>query len=158
MCHSSSWEENPADGPHCRSVSETTSWQAEFRADRLTFVIGLNSTCHVLEVRAKGEMNSDNAQQVARRISELVLQHRCYRVLFDYVKTHITDSILTIYETPPCMEKEGLTRAMRLAVCYEKDEQKHRFWETVFRNRGYMARVFEKEDDALQWLMDAERY
>jgi hypothetical protein len=158
MCHSSSWEGNPADGSPRRSGSEKISWQAEFQADRMTFVIGLNPTLHVLEVRAEGEMNSNNAQQIARRISEFASKHDCCRVLFDYVQTHITDSILSIYETPPCMEKEGLTQAMRLAVCYERDEQKHRFWETVFRNRGYMARVFEKEDDALQWLMDAERY
>ncbi len=158
MCHSRSFQDHPGDWAQRPPASEKEHANAEFRADRLTFAIGLDPTLNVLEVRAKGEMNSKNAQQVARRIREFASKHGCDRVLLDYVQTHITDSILSIYENPSRMEKEGLTRAMRLAVCYEQDGQKHRFWETVFRNRGYMARAFKNEDDALQWLMDAERY
>ena len=158
MCHSRSQQDNPEEEAHRSWASEKERTKEEFGADRLTFVIGLNPTLNVLEVRAKGEMNSDNARQVARRVCEFAAKHDCYRVLFDYVLTYFTDSILSIYENPSRMEQEGLTRTMRLAVCYEQDEQKHRFWETVFRNRGYMARVFNNEDDALQWLMDGKQY
>ena len=146
--------EGPTEGTQRPPASD----KIQFGADRLTFAIGLNPTRNVLEVRAEGELNSKNARHIARKISEFASKHRCSRVFFDYSQTHLTDSILSIYENPPYMEREGLTRAMRLAVRYERDEQKHRFWETVFRNRGYMARVFNNEDDALQWLMDATRY
>ena len=103
-------------------------------------------------------MNSANAQEIARQIGAFASSHGCLRVLCDYSRTRIADSILGLYENPVRMEKSGLPRTLKIAVYYRRDEQKHRFWETVFRNRGYMLRAFRDRNDAVRWLLDRYRY
>ena len=158
MCRSMCISEGAAEGPHRPAATESTVSEVEFSADRLRFFIEPDPALHVLQVRAQGDLTANNVLQITRRIREFASKYDCTRVLCDYVQTRVAASILSIYENPACMEKEGLTRNMRFAVWYERDEKKHRFWETVLRNRGYMARGFRSRQDAVRWLLDARRY
>ena len=50
------------------------------------------------------------------------------------------------------MDQFGLNRSSKIAVLADKDDESHNFIETVFRNAGYICRIFLDESAALTWL------
>lgn len=131
---------------------------ARFEEDGLRFEIRPNPDFHVLEILTQGRMTPQNMARLARQISALAESHGYQKVLLDHTRSRIDASMMEIYEDPVRMEKTGLSRALKLAVCYESDAEKLRFWETVSRNRGYMARIFRTRSRALRWLADEQPY
>jgi hypothetical protein len=116
--------------------------------------VGFDSGISLINVKAEGELNGKSSRHLARRFREAARSSGWQRILCDCKATRFTESVIGIYEAPDRLQMEKVPRGLRIAVIYEKDEQKHRFWETVVRNRGFMARVFRNPEDAAKWLND----
>ena len=132
--------------------------ESRFEAGGLRFDIGVDPEDAVVRVRAVGDLNGKSNLHLAKHFSSAALKSNCNLVLCDLTAARLTDSVLGIYEYPARLQQQGVSRALRIAVVYENDEQKHRFWETVSRNRGFMTRVFRDTQEALDWLTDPSRY
>jgi len=85
----------------------------------------------------------------------LAASHGTLRLLIDQrdIQAKLTPS--DIYFMPARAEAQGLTPCHRIAVLYAPrtlEPMDMLLWENVFVNRGYRARAFVDEDQALQWL------
>ncbi len=124
----------------------------------LRFEIGLDPEMMFVSARAEGRLNKEADLDILRRCAAKAMDARCLRIFCDYSMARAAGSVLDIHEKAGCLEQAGIPRAMRIALFYDQDEQKHRFWETVTRNRGYMVRVFKDKTAAIEWLIDSARY
>ena len=64
--------------------------------------------------------------------------------------------ISVIVSIPGFWDKFSAPRTNRLAVLISRDETLHedfRFFETVCLNRGWMVKLFDKKEDAHEWLL-----
>lgn len=69
-------------------------------------------------------------------------------------------STMDIYNLPGQYEKEGLTRQSRVAFLPSHEsavKEQAQFYANVCVNRGWMVRLFENREDAMQWLTDGEK-
>lgn len=75
--------------------------------------------------------------------------------------THLTNKITTleIFRFPEIYEGFGVSRASRLAVLIPGAEkctsfyEDMNFFETVCQNRGWVVRIFNDRDAAVEWLL-----
>jgi hypothetical protein len=82
-------------------------------------------------------------------------RHGTLRLLFDGRKAQPWLPATEIHAMPESAEQHGLTPRHRLALIYATrtvEPMDMLLWENVFVNRGYRARAFVDEDQALQWL------
>ncbi len=125
-------------------------------ASGLQVEVGLDFEKQWITVKAEGELNGKSSRHLAKCFSEATRRSGWQRILVDCRSIRFTESVIGIYEASDRLQQEGVPRALRIALIYENDEQKHRFWETVVRNRGFMARVFRSPNDAAGWLVKSE--
>ena len=77
-------------------------------------------------------------------------------ILVDDTKLDTPAKISALVSLPDLWESLGAPRTNRLAVLLSEDESLHedfRFFESVCRNRGWYIRVFNKREDAIEWLL-----
>jgi hypothetical protein len=125
-------------------------------AHGLQVEVGFDSERQLVTVKAEGDLNERSSLHLARQFREAVLGCGWQRLVCDCRSARFSESVIGIYESSDRLQRERVPRGLRIAVIYENDEQKHRFWETVVRNRGFMARVFRTPKEATDWLIDPE--
>lgn len=117
------------------SVSEDQSYiRLTVMTSIMTFPIAMEATLALKEVNDNVEIN---------------------RFLLDLSQARSVTSVNEKYEF--AYEKlkviVGEPSKIRVALLKDENENSFRFLETVMRNASYKFRVFDKEDEALEWLI-----
>jgi hypothetical protein len=111
-----------------------------------------NSKLNVVSAKATGVLNYEVGKGLVEKILKVAANHKCHKVFCDYSKTQLPASILEIYDNADHFEQWGVPHNFWIAVFYSEDQKVYKFWETVVRNRGFAARVFNDKKVALKWL------
>ena len=86
----------------------------------------------------------------------LARKNDCLLFLCDYSRADVNFSITDVYELPALYVAEGLDRSARIAVISPQSNagaQVAQFHENVSVNRAWNAQLFDKRQDALDWLL-----
>jgi hypothetical protein len=86
------------------------------------------------------------------QIQELSKQYNCNRFLLDAGEMKLDNSFIDTYYLAEHFEKLGFKKDYRIAFIYSQDDDLYLFLELVLQNRGYAARFFKDEPEALEWL------
>ena len=111
-------------------------------------------TIHVAG-RHKRPEDSLMLQKLARDIGD---ERGYQRFLFDMTQAEIIARTMETYATgtvPADTDRKQVRQ--RIALVYVGDLSDQKFMETVAVNRGYQIRVFDKMDDALEWLVPKKK-
>ena len=111
-----------------------------------------NSKHNVVSAKATGVLNYDVGKGLVEKFLKVAVDHKCHKVFCDYSKMKLPVSILEIYDNADHFELWGVPRNFLIAVVYSEGQKVYKFWETIVRNRGFAARVFNDKDEALKWL------
>ncbi len=117
-----------------------------------------NSKLNVVSVKATGELNNTTGASIAEKTLETAAKHKCNKVFCDYSNVKVTASFLEIYENPHIINRWEIPHHFKIAVLYSEDEKSFKFWETRMYNTGFVARIFQNEDEALKWLTNDTSY
>jgi len=110
-----------------------------------------NEICTV-HVTGKHKRPEDSLalQKLARDIGD---EQGCQQFLFDMTQAEIIASTMDTFVTGTVpIDTDHRQLQQRIALVYSGDLSDHRFMETVAVNRGYQLRVFDKMDEALDWI------
>jgi len=102
-----------------------------------------------------GVVDLDAFARCAAEAVALAARRNSVRLLFDDREAQARVMASDIYRMPARAEEEGLTPRHRIAMLYAtrtREPMDMLLWENVFVNRGYRARAFVDEDQALRWL------
>lgn len=113
-----------------------------------------NSEFGIVKVKAEGMLNNQIGLELVQKAIDIASKHQCSKIFCDYTEMKLVASIFEIYEYPSIAIQMGVPLHIKVAVVYSIDEESHKFWETVNRNAGFVARVFTLQDEALKWLVD----
>ena len=111
-----------------------------------------NSKLNVVSVKATGELNFEVGITLAEKILEVAGAHGCKKVFCDYSEMKLTATPVDLYNNADHLDKWGVPHDFGIAVVYSENEKAYKFWEIVAKNRGYLARIFNDKDKALEWL------
>ena len=107
----------------------------------------------LIVARVSGTLSNKVRAEVIDQAAALSVVHDCDRLFCDYRDTEYVETTLGIYTYGEEIDfLSPLRPRFRIAVLYSRDPGAHQFWETVMVNRGFLARVFLSEKDALAWL------
>ena len=108
---------------------------------------------NLIVARVSGVLTNEVRSRVIDQAAAISLAHGCNRLFCDYRDAEYVESTLGIYTYGEEIALRGpIRRQFRIAVLYARDASDHQFWETVMVNRGFLARVFLREEEALTWL------
>ena len=120
----------------------------------MEYTVGFDEDGEICTVQVTGRLKRPDdsliLQQLARDIG---IKQNYLRFLFDMTQAEIIGGINEAYKagTVPVDPDRQQVR-QRIALVYAGDLANHRFMETVAVNRGYLLRVFDNLDLALDWL------
>lgn len=122
---------------------------------KLEFTTDLDHELGVVLLRARGELNWDNARKVSLSAREEAVMHG-YGVFFDFRAVTLEASFAEMYryprEAPPLVDPALRAPRCALLVRRGKDEAHWRFFEDSTQNAGINDKVFvEDEKGALEW-------
>lgn len=78
--------------------------------------------------------------------------HQTRNLLIDLRGARVPVNALAIYNLPPALEYIGLTRLYTIALVMDNRGREYKFYETVFRNRGFRVQMFTDYEKARNWL------
>ena len=96
----------------------------------------------------------------ARLVAEILatkLDEDTLGILVDHRASEVRFETVDIYNRPKLYGGTDLFAKVRVAVLFRKVGPDEQFYETVCRNSGYGIRVFEDYDQAVGWLLEAEK-
>ena len=122
---------------------------------KLEYSTDLDHELGVVLLRARGEMNWDNAREVSLRAREEAVMHG-FGVFFDFRAVTLDASFAEMYRFPREAQSmvDSALRAPKCALLIRggKDEAHWRFFEDSTQNAGLNDKVFiEDEKAALEW-------
>ncbi|MBN2100250.1 MAG: hypothetical protein JW753_11715 [Dehalococcoidia bacterium] len=119
-------------------------WAAEYVPARATVV-----------VNSSGRLRFEDMRGIAKRATDLLQKNKASRVLIDCSEAILDVKVIDIFYLPECYERVGVPRDARIAFVVPKTRQPLgicEFYETVCRNKGYLCRLFDTQESAMQWL------
>jgi len=120
----------------------------------MEYTTEFNETDGICTVRVTGiHKRPDDSvilQQFARDFGD---ERGCQRFLFDMTQADIVGGTTNTYlvGTVPVDPDRRQTR-QKISLVYSGSITIHKFMETVAVNRGYQLRVFDRMDNAVEWL------
>lgn len=109
----------------------------------------------LVETTLTGAITLTQVHEEIRLTLELIDLHGCERILSDCSAADLQFSISEVYNMPAMQEEAGSSRAYRIAVLRpptHAGRQLTKFYEDVNVNRGWPAKVFDRREDAIEWL------
>ena len=126
-------------------------------SDEMTYEIVFDSEKRIIRLTAHGRIVPGRVGPMAIEAIEVSKLHGCPYLLIDYGDAVVAVSNHAIFEFMSGLEKIGLNSSMTIAVVYSRDEDHHRFAETVARNRGwYGLRYFDEYGAAGDWIREKQ--
>ena len=119
----------------------------------MSFEVFLSDDEKQIVCRVTGPMDVDVAREFSLAIEDLNKERRVDRFLFDVRGASNVSGVLDNYTFAyRDMAELDLRRDIRSAILTSKGDRSHDFVETLLRNAGYRARIFDDEAVAVAWL------
>ena len=107
-------------------------------------------------IGAEGRFDFNEFLQKTKEAVELSVQYNCNKILVDCsLITSANTNMAKLYSIPEEYEKHKISRAYKIGLVESSDSAANKnvlFYETVCRNRGWLAKVFPDLDSAKNWL------
>ncbi len=107
-------------------------------------------------IGAEGRFDFNEFLQKTKEAVELSAQHNCNKILVDCsLITSANTNMAKLYSIPEEYEKHKITRSYKIGLVESTDSAANKnvlFYETVCRNRGWLAKVFPDLESAKSWL------
>jgi len=110
----------------------------------------------IVEIVAVGELTIEDYIKLIEDAVDMLLQKNTRLLYLDTSDLSASIKATEILSIPDLWESIGVSRANKLAVLIPKDESLHediKFFENVSRNRGWQVKLFDKKNDAFEWLL-----
>ena len=116
-----------------------------------------NSETKTIEAKMIGDLTFCGTKELITQLAQMAKENNCNLLLNDFNEAIIKLSTFEIYELPKIMldtfTSVGLNvRLMKRALIVKKDLQDYTFYETVTKNSGQNAKIFNDIDEAKEWL------
>jgi hypothetical protein len=106
----------------------------------------------VVWVELRGEIAFQDSLRSMRAAAEAARAHRTDRLVFDIRASHHPEFHAATLESARMASDVGLSTALRCAVLGKPGDARLPFIENVAANRGFKARAFTDEAQALAWV------
>ena len=106
----------------------------------------------VVRVTTEGPITLDRGSEIIKRAAQAAVENSSRSVLFDIREAAFPHFLTDMIEYARLAPTLGLDRSFRIAFFGAKGELDLRFLESVAVNRGFQAKVFTDETQALSWL------
>lgn len=111
---------------------------------------------HVLSVRVTGIVDMESWEQQLRTSVEEAAKYSCLRYLVDYRQSSVRMTMADLYERPKYYTRVGMPHHARIALVIPPPAREKDFVESVTSNRGFLVRVFDSPEPALEWLTEGD--
>ena len=119
----------------------------------MAFTIKYDKDKDCILIKIQGELNLSLLQQLASKVSVMIKQVGCNRVLNDLRKAKLEENAIDIYSMPEKARNSGVHMMCKRALVAGRRIHEFKFLETVFLNQGHQVKMFEEVDDAWDWLL-----
>jgi hypothetical protein len=113
-----------------------------------------------LQTTIEGKVALESSEQILRQIAAACIEHDQHHVLIDARKVPEGSlSVIDLYELGSNLQRFGFGPTHRIALAYQgqgASSDRAKFLELVAVNRGANLRVFDKIEDAWDWLSEEE--
>lgn len=112
----------------------------------------------IVEVAYSGDTSAADLRDTTIKAITLIRQENVTRALIDCLEQTKTGSILDLLELPSIYDREGVSRAIRIAFVEPAKKELQSlalFYDKVCAHSGWDLHRFETRDDALAWLLSA---
>ena len=120
------------------------------------YELSIESQSDHLRVHAEGRRTRSTASTLTQDIYKAAAKSRHSKILVDVRELRgrlsVFESLFVVQDEFPKLRGKGIKRAA--VVDREPQGMRRWFFETAAQNRGFDLRVFAKEKQALNWLLD----
>ena len=121
----------------------------------MSFDIFIPAEGSYIRVKLNEDITKPLAMKYTRAASELGTTHRINRLLIDARGFRSKSEVIDKYDfAHEAVGKLGITRAWKVVILNDRDEEEMKLFETIMRNVGYNYRILDCEETALNWLQD----
>ena len=105
----------------------------------------------------QGTVDPEELRQETIQATALAKKHDCKLFLSDFSQATINFSMVDVFNLPGLQADAGLDRSIRVAVIaptFEIRKELAHFYELVSTNRGWVAKVSQDRQEAIDWLLE----
>ena len=120
----------------------------------MEFTTGFDETDKICTVYVTGRYKRPKDSITLQELARCIEKKQGYkRFLFDLTETTIISEVIDTYEAgtvPLDSDQKQLNQGIALIYANKTDD--HKYLEKVASRRGYQVKVFNKKDEAVEWL------
>lgn len=123
----------------------------------MTFTVDFKLEGDVLFVKATGKVHGvETFSEKATTVVREILRTNAKRIMLDDRELAVSLDAIDIKDIADVLEQSNLqTMGLRLAcMCRQLDRDTYQLIETMYQNRSLNFRLFQKREEALEWLKD----
>jgi hypothetical protein len=124
--------------------------------DPMPYTINFLEKEGIVKSVSTGKLTFEDYIKQSKEAVELAQKKNTNLLFLDTSNLDASIKATEILSIPDLWESIGTPRTYRLAVLIPKDESLHediKFFENVCRNRGWQTKLFDKKEDAIEWLL-----
>ena len=122
------------------------------------YTITLDTDNGIVHVVARGEIVKELGEEIITNARKTAAEHH-YPILCDVIHADVKVSFLDWFYLPRTLPvyKNNKIRLIKAALLVSpgKHKREYSFYETVTHNLGMNLKVFLKEKEAIEWLMES---
>lgn len=114
-----------------------------------------NQELQIIELEYTGIISGDDMKEATSKCISLGNEKGTNKFLLDGIEAKISATLFDIFDHPKQYINEKADRTGHIAVLLPidlKSQEAARFYENVCMNRCWRAKVFSKQQDAIEWL------
>lgn len=114
--------------------------------------VQITNEAGLIRATYRGDMQYDAATEMLRKVGTIASETQLKRLLFDLRSANYRDyhlGVLRHAEEAPAL---GIDRTLAIALLGAKGNPMLTYFEAVAVNRGYLAKAFTDEAEAVAWL------
>ncbi len=118
----------------------------------MSYTITYSETEEIVRIKLEGRLTPGIAEEIAMQAAILMEEKACSHLLNDLRQAEIPTSGLQLFEISSKVRSSRLPRSGRRAILVNEITPDLEFFQTTFKNRGHMMRIFTDPEVALGWL------
>ena len=107
---------------------------------------------NIVLIRTSGTYDLDAEIETLKKVAAKLKEYNCNKCIFDHRETNVIARPMSSYERPAVYEELWDDHSTRGALVVKEINKDLKFLETVVRNRGWVVRIFDDYDKAMEWL------